>query len=154
MPRNKEQSHERIIVAAKEEFLSCGFENASMRRIASSAGITVSGLYKHFPSKEEMFAALVQPMLDEFYALYRQKEQEENDAIMQIGSAAAFLNEDAVYVMAFIYDHLDAFRLLVCCSLLPAARMRYCPLRCGPVCWPGRREGPSFCLLTQNPQLR
>ncbi|MBR6716997.1 MAG: TetR/AcrR family transcriptional regulator [Oscillospiraceae bacterium] len=116
MPRNKEQSHERIIAAAKEEFLSCGFENASMRRIASNAGITVSGLYKHFPSKEEMFAALVQPMLDEFYALYRQKEQEENDAIMQIGSAAAFLNEDAVYVMAFIYDHLDAFRLLVCCS--------------------------------------
>ncbi len=116
MPRNKAQSHERIIAAAKEEFLSCGFENASMRRIAANAGITASGLYKHFPNKEEMFAYLVQPMLDEFYTLYRQKEKEEHDAIEQIGAAAAFLNDDALYTMQFIYDHLDAFRLLVCCS--------------------------------------
>lgn len=116
MPRNKAQSHERIIAAAKEEFLSCGFENASMRRIAANAGITASGLYKHFPNKEEMFAYLVQPMLDEFFILYRQKEKEEHDAIEQIGAAAAFLNDDALYTMQFIYDHLDAFRLLVCCS--------------------------------------
>ena len=110
------ESHARIIAAAKTEFLTCGFENASMRRIAANAGITASGLYKHFPNKEEMFAALVQPMLDEFMTLYRRKEQEENDAIRQIGSAAAFLNDDAVYVMEFIYDHFDAFKLLVCCS--------------------------------------
>ena len=55
-------------------------------------------------------------MLDEFMMLYRQKEQEENDAIEKIGSAAAFLNDDAVYVMQFIYDHFDEFKLLVCCS--------------------------------------
>ncbi|MBP3249435.1 MAG: TetR/AcrR family transcriptional regulator [Ruminococcus sp.] len=116
MPRDKTVSHERIIEAAKEEFLTCGYENASLRRIAGNAGITVSGLYKHFPNKEEMFASLVQPMLDEFMTLYRQKEQEENDAIVKIGSAAAFLNDDAVYVMQFIYDHFDEFKLLVCCS--------------------------------------
>lgn len=116
MPRDKTESHERIITAAKEEFLTYGFENASMRRIASNSGITVSGLYKHFPSKEEMFAHLVQPMLDEFNDLYQQKEREEQDAIEEIGAAAAFLNEDAVYAMAFIYDHFDEFKLLVCCS--------------------------------------
>ena len=116
MPRDKTESHERIIEAAKEEFLSYGYENASLRRIASNVGITVSGLYKHFPNKEEMFASLVQPMLDDFYVLYREKEQMENDAIEKIGAAAAFLNDDAVYVMQYIYDHFDEFRLLVCCS--------------------------------------
>lgn len=116
MPRNKAQSHERIIEAAKAEFLRCGFENASMRRIAANAGITVSGLYKHFPSKEAMFAALVQPMLEDFFVLYRQKEKEEHDAIEQVGAAAAFLNDDALYTMQYIYDHLDEFKLLVCCS--------------------------------------
>ncbi len=116
MPRDKTESHERIIAAAKAEFLTHGFENASMRRISAEAGITVSGLYKHFPGKEEMFSALVQPVLDQFFELYRQKEQEEQDAIEKIGSAAAFLNEDAVYAMGFIYDHLDEFKLLVCCS--------------------------------------
>ena len=116
MPKDKTESHERITQAAKEEFLTYGFENASMRRIAANAGITVSVLYKHFPSKEEMFASLVQPMLDQFMVLYRQKEQEEKDAIERVGAAAAFLNEDAVYVMEYIYDNLDEFRLLVCCS--------------------------------------
>ena len=116
MPRDKRESHERIVAAAKEEFLTYGFENASMRRIAANAQITVSGLYKHFPGKEEMFAHLVQPMLDEFALLYQQKEKEEYDAIEELGAAAAFLNEDAVYAMAFIYDHFDEFKLLVCCS--------------------------------------
>ena len=55
MPRNKAESHERIVAAAKDEFLTYGFENASMRRIAANAGITASGLYKHFPNKEEGF---------------------------------------------------------------------------------------------------
>ncbi|EGC04321.1 TetR/AcrR family transcriptional regulator [Ruminococcus albus] len=116
MPRDKTESRERIVAAAKEEFLNCGFENASMRRIAAGAGMTVSGLYKHFPSKEDMFAHLVQPILDSFYELYRRKEQEEHDAIAEIGAAAAFLNEDAVFAMEFVYDHFDEFKLLVCCS--------------------------------------
>ncbi len=116
MPRDKSESHERIVAAAKEEFLTCGFDNASMRRIAANAGITASGLYKHFPCKEDMFAHLVQPTLDEFRELYYRKEQEEQDALYEIGAAAAFLNEDAVFAMAFIYDHFDEFKLLVCCS--------------------------------------
>ncbi len=116
MPRDKSESHERIVAAAKEEFLTYGFENASMRRIAANAGITVSGLYKHFPSKEDMFARLVQPALDEFGELYHSKEKEEYEALREIGAAAAFLNEDAVYAMEFIYDHFDEFKLLVCCS--------------------------------------
>ncbi|MBR1830990.1 MAG: TetR/AcrR family transcriptional regulator [Ruminiclostridium sp.] len=116
MPRDKTESHERIIAAAKAEFLEYGFENASMRRIAANADITVSGLYKHFPNKEEMFAHLVQPVLDSFNTLYHQKEQEEQNAIEEIGAAAAFLNEDAVYAMGFIYDNFDEFKLLVCRS--------------------------------------
>ena len=116
MPRDKTVSHERIVTAAKSEFLTCGFENASMRRIAAASGISVSGLYKHFPSKEEMFVCLVQPVLDEFGELYYRKEKEERDAIEEIGAAAAFLNEDAVYAMEFIYDHFDEFKLLVCRS--------------------------------------
>ena len=116
MPRDKTESHERIIAAAKAEFLEYGFENASMRRIAANADITASGLYKHFPGKEEMFAHLVQPVLDSFNTLYHQKEQEEQNAIEEIGAAAAFLNEDAVYAMGFIYDNFDEFKLLVCRS--------------------------------------
>ena len=116
MPRDKSDSHVRIIAAAKAEFLKHGFKNASMRRIAANADITASGLYKHFKNKEEMFAFLVQPVIDSFFELYRQKEQEEHEAIEKKGAEGAFINEDSVYAMQFIYDHFDEFKLLVCCS--------------------------------------
>ena len=116
MPRDKTESHDRIVSAAKAEFMKYGFENASMRRIAANSGLTVSGLYKHFPGKEDMFAHLIQPMLDDFVELYRQKEKEEHDAIEKMGADAAFLNEDAVFTMEYIYDNFDEFKLLVCCS--------------------------------------
>ena len=48
MPRDKTESHKRIIEAAKKEFLEYGYGDASLRRIAADAGKQVGGLYKHF----------------------------------------------------------------------------------------------------------
>ena len=47
MIRDKTLHHGNIIEAAMTEFLEYGFKDASMRRIASAAGMSVSGLYKH-----------------------------------------------------------------------------------------------------------
>ena len=70
MPRDKTESHKRIIEAAKQEFLKYGYNDASLRRIASNAGIQVGGLYKHFASKEALFESLVTPAIQGFYQLY------------------------------------------------------------------------------------
>ncbi len=72
MPRDKTESHEKIIEAAVKEFMEYGFENASMRRIASEVGVTVGALYRHFPNKEEMFAALVEPTIHDLIAKYQE----------------------------------------------------------------------------------
>ena len=65
MPKDKTETHERIIPAAMKIFLEKGFEKATMREIAEEAGITAAGLYRHFVDKEAMFAALVEPVLSE-----------------------------------------------------------------------------------------
>mgnify|MGYP000895255214 FL=1 len=52
MPKDKTENHKKIIAAAQKEFIAHGFKNASLRRIASEAGMSASGLYKHFSSKE------------------------------------------------------------------------------------------------------
>ena len=52
MPGKKSINHEKIVEAAKKEFGRYGFKEASMRNIAAEAGMSASGLYKHFPSKE------------------------------------------------------------------------------------------------------
>lgn len=117
MARDKAGHHEQIMVAAWQEFLNCGFADASMRRIASAAGMSAAGLYKHFPSKEEMFSALVEPAYQGLMVLYRQEETAERKAL-----EAGIVTEkwqsggEARLAMSYIYDHLDAFRLLICKS--------------------------------------
>lgn len=116
MIRDKELHHESIIEAATAEFMEYGFNDASMRRIASAAGMSVSGLYKHFASKEEMFSALVDPAYQGLLALF-QKEAEDQGQFVGAGDLSAWeTGQDASLAVAYIYDHLDAFRLIVCKS--------------------------------------
>lgn len=65
MPRDKTISHEKIILAARDEFSEYGYEKASMRRIGKRCGLTAAALYRHFDSKEDMFDALVRPALED-----------------------------------------------------------------------------------------
>ena len=113
MVRNKKMHRESIVGAATNEFLTYGFTDASMRRIASAAGMSVSGLYKHFASKEEMFAALIEPAYQGLLTLFH-KEEGTQMAIIGAGKAVNWENGgDAKLAVSYIYDHLDAFRLLV-----------------------------------------
>lgn len=117
MPKDKTQSHNRIIEAARKEFMEYGFADASMRRIASEAGIMVSGLYKHFANKEEMFAALVDPAIDGLMDLYREIEGEYFSSLDWPKEAGeGFGQSESVRAMGFIFDHIEEFRLIVCRS--------------------------------------
>ncbi len=66
-----------ILKAAREEFVTKGYSDASLRIIAREAGITVSGLYRHFASKEELFEAVLTPMLIHLEELTRNDTKEE-----------------------------------------------------------------------------
>lgn len=117
MIRDKSAHHEKIIAAAREEFMEYGFADASMRRIAAAAGMSAAGLYKHFPGKEEMFAALVEPAFQGMMALYRREEAAQRDAALSGSLTGQWENgSDARLTVSYVYNHLDAFRLLVCKS--------------------------------------
>ncbi|MBQ9510467.1 MAG: helix-turn-helix transcriptional regulator [Clostridia bacterium] len=116
MVRDKVMHHGSIMEAATKEFLTYGFTDASMRRIASAAKMSASGLYKHFAGKEEMFSALIEPAYQGLLALFRGKERAQRKNIAD-GDISMWKNGgDAKLAVAYIYDHLDAFRLLVCKS--------------------------------------
>ncbi len=116
MPIDKTANHEKIVAAAKREFLTYGFTDASMRRIAYDAGMSASGLYKHFASKEEMFSALVEPACQGLQDAIRQ-EINDQDRIIGTGDLSIWENgKDAKLTISYIYDHLDVFRLIICRS--------------------------------------
>jgi AcrR family transcriptional regulator len=58
-------TRQRILDAAKELFVERGYEAASLREIAERVGVTKAALYYHFPGKEDLLRALLEP-LEEF----------------------------------------------------------------------------------------
>lgn len=115
--RNKKIHHESILKAAAEEFLKYGFQEASIRRIAKASGMSASGMYKHFESKEELFSTLVEPAASGFWSLYDTLTEEEYAAIKpgdhEDMKAAPSSTER---MLKYIYSHYDAFKLIICCS--------------------------------------
>jgi AcrR family transcriptional regulator len=60
---------EQILAAAVQLFRSRGYDRTSLREIAAALGLSKSGLYHHFPSKDELLAAAVDPLLDRLAGL-------------------------------------------------------------------------------------
>ncbi|MCR4926244.1 MAG: TetR/AcrR family transcriptional regulator [Clostridiales bacterium] len=117
MSRDKTQSHIRIIEAAKNEFMKYGFVDASLRRIASEAGIQVGGLYKHFENKEEMFAALVDSAIEGFMDYFHSVENNYFDELDNVDIARIWDEQkETVKIMEYIYEHIDEFKLIICKS--------------------------------------
>ncbi len=117
MPRDKTENHEKIVEAALEEFRKYGFEDASMRRIATACGMSASGLYKHFPSKDDMFSSLVKPAVDGLMNLYHEIETEYFEDLTHSGKAdVSNTKGELVRAMEYIYDHYDEFELIICRS--------------------------------------
>ena len=57
--RLTDRKREAIVAAAIAEFRANGFEVTSMDRIAATAGVSKRTVYNHFPSKEELFAEIL-----------------------------------------------------------------------------------------------
>ena len=116
MPRDKSATHERLIPIIKAEFLEFGYEKASLQHIASQAGITAAGLYRHFPGKEAMFSSLVEPTLKDFLEFW---DNSISDAIHMMNEKnfpeafQEFRQRNNRDLMNFVYDNYDALKLLL-----------------------------------------
>ena len=115
MPKDKTENHEKIIAAAQKEFMTYGFKDASMRRIASECGMSASGLYKHFPSKEEMFSALVEPAWQGLADMYLKSADEAHRVLDTSDLSHVWESSgETAWIMEYVYEHFDAFKLIVC----------------------------------------
>jgi AcrR family transcriptional regulator len=56
----KETTRERLLTAAAQEFARAGFERASVDAISLAAGYAKGTIYNYFPSKEDLFLAVVE----------------------------------------------------------------------------------------------
>lgn len=106
-----------LLEAGKKEFLAYGFQGTSMRRIASSIGVTTGAIYRYYTDKESIFEAIVDKKATELVERYRSAQQEY--AALPLEQQIAGLSEisdNNMWIMEFVYDNFDVFKLIACAS--------------------------------------
>jgi AcrR family transcriptional regulator len=92
-----------VLQVALELFAERGFAETSTRELSERLGFTKAALYYHFRTKDDLLAALIQPVLDQLTALITQTPLR--------SSAAARRQVLAAYVDIGT-AHLDLLRVL------------------------------------------
>ena len=106
---------ERLLAAAREEFLEKGYEAASLRAIAERAGSSKGAIYVRYADKEALYAAVVDPVIEELCLFFT----EEFDgfgklpADVQQSTMNDYADQGIGLMMDYIYDHLAEFKILV-----------------------------------------
>ena len=98
-----------LIDSGTAEFLDHGFEKASLRTICKNAKVTTGAFYSYFEKKEDLFSAIVDPMLEAYHELYF--------AVVASALSGTDGNRDTeLRIIEFICAHKDEFMLLFECA--------------------------------------
>ncbi|MDP3971865.1 MAG: TetR/AcrR family transcriptional regulator [Candidatus Nanopelagicales bacterium] len=116
MPRPARRAQ--LLTAAQEIFVSQGFHAAAMDDIADHAGVSKPVLYQHFPSKLDLYLALLDAGASELVAKIRAALESTRDNRVRVQAAVS------VY-FDFIDDSRESFRLLFESDLVNEPAVRY-----------------------------
>ena len=103
LPRSARRTQ--LLGAAREVFVAQGYHAAAMDEIAERAGVSKPVLYQHFPSKRDLYLALLEQHTDELVAATREALATTADNKQRVAATmAAFF--------AFIDSESESFRLV------------------------------------------
>lgn len=106
---NNENVKEKLISAAKAEFLEKGYEKASLRSICSAAGVTTGALYFFFRNKEDLFMSIVSEKAEHMLAFVKRQTDSE---VNGVGDSAEHQRE----LNRYICENKDVVRILLECA--------------------------------------
>lgn len=98
----KDTVRDKIYAAAVEEFKAFGYQEASIRNIATTAGISLGNIYRYYQNKEALYIAVVQPLMESVKKFVETK----------FFVDGASLKEVAAYVVEFMDEHDDEIVIL------------------------------------------
>ena len=113
-------TREKILNAAKREFLDKGFAGTNVRAVAQRAGVTTGALYNLFKNKDGIFEALVGGVFNEFLNILAYNDVfEARELDMKAGDLSEITEMSRrrfLRMIDFFYANWDAMKLLVCCA--------------------------------------
>jgi AcrR family transcriptional regulator len=103
LPRSARRTQ--LLGAAREVFVAQGYHAAAMDDIAERAGVSKPVLYQHFPSKRDLYLALLEQHTDELVAAIR-------DALASTADNKQRVAATMSAFFAFIDSESESFRLV------------------------------------------
>lgn len=114
-------TRERLLQSAAELIAEGGYSTASVAAIAARAGLAAGALYRHFPSKAELFVEVFRSAAEqELAAMHAAAQrysdfQEQFEAVIRTYATSAFENRHLAW--ALVYEPVD--------PLVDAERLAY-----------------------------
>lgn len=102
----------KILHVAKEEFGQKGYLKSSMRDIARNVGISVGNTYNYFKSKDELFKAVVKPVILSFCLMLEEHHGLERSSLMDMLSEA-YLRQVTSEYLTMIRKHRTLLGILL-----------------------------------------
>jgi len=107
------RKQEQVINAARDLFLQHGFEGATMNMIAAHAEVSKATLYAYYPTKEQVFVAVIQREVAQLRATITSASQDEalpiRDKLLEVGNT--------VICALTLPDHVAFFRAIIAATL-------------------------------------
>ncbi len=104
-----------ILKVSKEEFILKGFNDASLRVIASKCHISATAIYRHFKNKEEIFDAVIKPFIDYFREMTNYIEETDNEFLKndQVSEMWNFEHDGGFQYKLLFGEYMDLVKLIV-----------------------------------------
>jgi AcrR family transcriptional regulator len=116
MARPRSDIEPRIVHAARKRFLADGVDGASLRRIGRDAGTSIGMIYYYFPTKDDLFLAVVEEIYGKVLA-------EWEDMLSAGGSFDERIRGVYQRIGSMSDEELEVFRLVVREALVSSSRL-------------------------------
>lgn len=105
MARPRSDIEPRILHAARARFLADGVDTASLRHIARDAGTSIGMIYYYFPTKDDLFFAVLEEVYEKLLADLERAlapEGSTRDRLRRVYRRIARANEDEVAILRLV----------------------------------------------------
>ncbi len=110
------QTREKLLEAAKKEFMEKGYAKASLRNICKQADVTTGALYFFFQGKEDLFGSLVEEPLNQMLTFMKQHYEGEIQELDKFPMEKYDFTDDSklvLMIVSYMFQYHDSFVFLL-----------------------------------------
>lgn len=108
----KDNIRQRILIAAREEFITHGVRRASIRSVAHKAGVATGNVYNYFGSKDELFGEVLRLLIKALDS-YILSHNEERHLSIEVFRVKTFQEEYIMTMKTLVKEFRPELRLLL-----------------------------------------